>query len=179
MEATNSSSAVSISTRWASVRFSSPGCSFLEAAPIAGKPKPPFLALALAASSVSRAFSTSLRAFCANEMLVLSVVAKAELKRETIWASCCSRASPTCSDASAYFSSAVASGSLGSRRCDDLSDARPSAWLNVLGAALEPGFVSAAWASAADEAEASSWTFSETVRERSRKLSRCAGGGGG
>jgi len=140
--------------------------------PIPGKPSPPFFAFAFAASSESLAFSTFLRALAAKLRLVLRVVVKAALKRDTICASCCRRASPTFSEASAYFSRAVARGSEGSRRCAEESEARPRAWLKVFGAVLVPGFVKAACASAAEEADARCWTFSETLRERSTKDSR-------
>lgn len=51
-------------------------------------------------------------------------------------------------------------------------DARAMAWAKVLGWGFaEGGAVRAAWASAGDVAEESSWTFSLTVRPRSVKVS--------
>lgn len=137
--------------------------------------------LALIESSMSREFSTFLRALVANIRFVLSVVFHPARKRDWICASCARRASPTFSRASAYFSSAVASGSspgvFWAISWEPASEARAMAWLKVFGWGLaEGGAVRAAWASAGEVAWERSWTFSLIVRPRSLKDSRMLGG---
>jgi hypothetical protein len=115
--------------------------------------------------------------------LVLRVVFQPARKRLWIWASWPRRASPTRSEARAYFSRAVARGSspvpvwcwCSSWLLDRL--ARASAWLKVLGWGLaEGGATRAAWASAGEVALDRRWTFSLTVRPRSPKVSLMLGG---
>jgi hypothetical protein len=61
--------------------------------------------------------------------------------------------------------------------CDELSEARATAWLNVFGWGFAVGgAVRAAWASAGDVAPDRRVTFSETVRPRSLKDSRILAG---
>lgn len=166
---TNSSSACSISARASSLRLSR-------------SPRAAAFLRALIESSDRRAFSTLRRALVANVRLVLSVVFHPARKRDWICASCASRASPTFSSASAYFSSAVARGSSRSGvvcaiSWDPASAARAIAWLKVLGCGFaDGGAVSAACASAGEVAWDSSWTFSLMVRPRSLKDSRMLGG---
>ena len=176
---TNSSSACSTIARASSLMTSSSSPSFLPACcPGSVKAGPPF-ALAFVASKLSRAFSTALRARCANIKFVFSVVLQPARKRLWICASWARRASPTFSLAMAYFSSAVVSGSSpapawsADRMCELFSAARAMAWLNVLGCGFAAGgAVSAAWASAGEVADDSRCTFSDTVRPRSLKDSR-------
>jgi hypothetical protein len=139
----------------------------------------PPLALVFAASSNNLEFSTLLRALVENIKLVLRVVFHPAKKRAWICASCDSLASPTCSLARAYFSSAVASGSSPAPECCCCRswllarEARATAWAKVLGCGLATGgAVRAAWASAAVVAVERSWIFSLTLRPRSVMFSR-------
>lgn len=138
----------------------------------------PFRPFAFVASSPSRARVANIR-------FVFNVVLHPARNRCWIWASCAKRASPTFSEARAYFSNAVARGSspedeegwVWLRSWEPEREARAMAWGKVLGWGLaDGGAVSAAWASAGEEAWDRSWTLSVMVRERSVKDSRMLGG---
>ena len=171
---TNSSSFCSTSARASSLIISSSG--FMPRAP-------PVLPLDLAASRPSRALSTPRRARVANIKFVFSVVLQPAKNRCWICASCAKRASPTFSEARAYFSSAVASGSSAPEAelcvncCAPAKEARAIACANVFGWGLvADGAVRAAPASAGEEAVERRWTFSVMVRLRSVNDSRILGG---
>lgn len=132
------------------------------------------LTLDLTESKVRRVLSTFLRARVANIRLVFNVVLQPAKNLVWIWASCARRASPTRSEASAYFSRAVASGSSPAPVCCWWSSwelaklARAMAWLNVFGWGFAlGGAVKAACASAGVDAVERRWTLSLTVRPRS------------
>ena len=121
-------------------------------------PAEPFI-FDLAASSPNLEFSTPRRALVANIKFVLSVVLHPAKNRCWICASCAKRASPTLSDARAYFSSAAARGSSKEEgwvwvsRWEPAREARAMAWGKVFGWGLEVvGAVIAAPASAGDVA---------------------------
>lgn len=171
---TKSSSFCSISALACSLIISSSG--FIPLVP-----PPDFFDFA--ASSPNLEFSTPRLALVANMMFVFSVVVHPAKNRCWICASCAKRASPTFSEASAYFSNAVARGSSAAegedwvRTWEPVRDARAIAWEKVFGWGLVlGGAIKAAPASAGEVAVDRRWTFSVMVRLRSEKDSRILGG---
>lgn len=92
-----------------------------------------------------------------------------------IWLSWASLAFPIFSSAAEYFARAVPKWSCEPRSSEPAREARARAWESVLGGCFATGLVSAAWASAAEEAEERFVTFSWIVLPRSTKDSFCEG----
>lgn len=99
----------------------------------------PVFPFAFVASRLNLEFSTLLLALVANIKFVFRVVLHPAKNLDWICLSWAKRASPTCSDARAYFSRAVERGSspapvwVSFKSWEPAREARAIAWLNVLG----------------------------------------------